>query len=154
MHLDLPKHSECPGTVNATWLESVAAHIQLLGKPTLEASTGLGLTFSVNGVDIGCTWSSNNDFSWAVDIDNFVATWDQGTTQTISLPGLQFGAGLDLQWNINTLAADLGIDIDDFALLIRLCLGSWLAERGGSFGFGFAALFGLFHGEAESAPRL
>ncbi len=163
MHLDLPQHSQCPGKVHARWLESVAANIQLLGKPTLQASTGLGLTFSVDSIELSCVWlqgsqpgstQQNSDFSWAVNVENFNALWNLDSSQSISLPNLHFGAGLDLQWNLSTLSADLGIDIDDFSLLIRICLGSWLVERGGSFGFGFAALFGLFPSNDFQWPEL
>lgn len=163
MHLDLPQHSQCPGTTHARWLDSVAIDTQLLGKPTLTASTGLGLTFSADSVSLGCIWlqgsepgsrNINNDFSWAVDVENFNAIWNLETNQSVSLPNLRFGAGLDLKWNLSTLSADLGIDLDDFSLLIRLCLGSWLVERGGSFGFGLAALFGLFPNNDFQWPEL
>jgi len=157
LHLDLPPHSACPGTIHARWLESVAANIKLEGHPKLVASTNIGLTFTLDSVELGCLWlqqTQDNAFSWAANIEKLNATWNLDSSQSITLPQLHFGAGLDLQWNLNTLAADLEIDLDDFSRLIRITLGSWLVERGGGFGFGFAALLGLFPSNRFQWPEL
>ncbi|MCF6281804.1 MAG: hypothetical protein L3J28_06255, partial [Candidatus Polarisedimenticolaceae bacterium] len=159
LHLDLPPHIACPGAIHARWLESVAANIKLQGDPKLVASTGIGLTFSLDSVEFGCLWlqgsqPQDNAFSWAANVEGFNATWNLDSSQNITLPHLRFGAGLDLQWNLNTLPVDLGIDLDDFSRLIRITLGSWLVERGGGFGFGFAALLGLFPSNRFQWPEL
>ncbi|MFW5902113.1 MAG: esterase/lipase family protein, partial [Thermodesulfobacteriota bacterium] len=88
-----------------------------------------------------------------VTLENFEAAWTLDAAQSFSLPRLQFGGGFDLEWNLAGLG-DLDIDLPDFSILFKLCLGAWLVERGGSFGFGFAALFGLFPSPNFEWPEL
>lgn len=144
MHLDIPPSAQCPGAVNAKWLESVSTTFRLIGKPKLEATTGIGLAFSLKWIELGCVWRQQNQFSWLVGLEDFKANWMLDAGQSFALPRLNFGGGFDLSWNFPTLDIDLGIDLPDFSILLKLCFGSWLVERGGSFGFGLAGLLGLF----------
>jgi len=153
MHLALPAGDQCPGPVDARWLEHVAVAARVQGKPQLTASTAIGLNFSLDWLELGCTWKDPRQFDWGVTIENFEAAWTLDVDQSFSLPRFQFGGGFDLQWNLAGLD-DLDIDLPDFSILFKLCLGAWLVERGGSFGFGFAALFGLFPSPNFEWPEL
>lgn len=153
MRLALPAGDQCPGKVDARWLENIAIAARVQGKPQLTASTAIGLNFSLDWLELGCTWKDPRQFDWGVTLENFQVTWTLDPAQSFSLPRFQFGGGFDLQWNLADLA-DMDIDLPDFSILFKLCLGAWLVERGGSFGFGFAALFGLFPSPDFEWPEL
>jgi len=153
MHLALPAGDQCPGPVDAKWLESIALAARVQGKPQLTASTAIGLNFSLDWLELGCTWKDPRQFDWGVTLENFEAAWTLDAAQSFALPRFQFGGEFDLEWNLAGLA-DMDIDLPDFSILFKLCLGAWLVERGGSFGFGFAALFGLFPGPDFEWPEL
>ncbi|MBU1169190.1 MAG: hypothetical protein KKD44_06455 [Proteobacteria bacterium] len=144
LHLSIPPTAQCPGPVNATWLESVSSTVRVMGKPELTVQTGLGLTVSVDWIELSCVWKQQNNFDWAVALQNLSASCNLAGLAPITLPSLKFGGGFDLTWNFPSLDIDLNIDLPDFGALLKLCLGSWLIERCGSFGFGLAGLLGLF----------
>ncbi|MFW5902185.1 MAG: hypothetical protein ACOCTS_03985, partial [Thermodesulfobacteriota bacterium] len=51
MHLALPAGEQCPGPVDAKWLERIAVSVRAQGKPQLTASTAIGLNFSLDWLE-------------------------------------------------------------------------------------------------------
>ena len=154
LHLSIPPTAQCPGPVTATWLDSTAATVRVIGNPNLTVETGLGLSLSADWIQLGCVFKQEKEFDWAFSVENVSAACNLVGFPPITLPRIGFGGGLDLDWDLPSLDIDLNISLPDFGALLKLCLGSWLVGRCGSFGFGLSGLLGLFPSINFNWPEL
>ena len=153
LQLVLPPAADPSVGTQAECMTGAQARLSLRGHSNQGAAntpivleTPLGLRFSADEVVLLASWlrqpsEQEKGFDWQLSVKQFEAHWQAMTEESIALPSIDFGGGNNLVWDFNNLPN--GLDLPTLSRLLRLCIGSWLIQRGGSFGFGIACLFGF-----------